>query len=374
MRVKKIGLLAAAASIAVLPVAPARALAPAKLYALLAPSVWRVVVADKDRKPFAEGSAVVIAPEVLLTNCHVLKSAKSIYITRNQVTMQAHLQYADPERDMCQIVARELKAPAVRIGDSDALAVGQRVYALGNPLGLELTLSDGLVSALRRDERQHLRLIQISAPISHGSSGGGLFDKDGRLVGITSAGYEKGQNLGLAIPIAWQRELPGRGRDAYAADSPALRNADLPPADGKPSAGALAAASNAPANASANAPTATATEANTRRPAPAFVHAKAPVASGYATVDQVDKLTALDPAAEKSYAAFLQRPLPRAFALATGGGTYVAWTDKPKVPGDDPDPAVRVLTRCEAQYHRSCTLYAVDDVVVYRKQERRAAP
>jgi serine protease Do len=368
MRLKTIGWLALTAGISLLSCAPVRAAAPDKLYAMLAPSVWRVVVADKDGKPFAEGSAVVVAPEVLLTNCHVLKSAKSVYITRNKVTMGAHLQYADPERDMCQIVARDLKAPPVRIGDSDSLVVGQRVYALGNPLGLELTLSDGLVSALRLDDRQRLRLIQISAPISHGSSGGGLFDKAGRLVGITSAGFESGQNLGLAIPIAWQRELPGRSRDAYAADSPALRKADLPPADGKPSAAALAAAA-----AATTTMTTKTTEADTRPAAPAVVHAKAPVASGYARIDQVDKLVALEPDAGTSYEEFLKRPYPRAFALAIGGGSYSAWTNKPKVPGDDPDPAVRVLTRCEAQYHRSCTLYAVDDVVVYRQPARQAS-
>ena len=189
-----------------------QAAAPDKVYSMVAPSVWRVVSYDAAGKALAQGSAVVIAPETLLTNCHVLAQAKSFTIRQDNTIVGARLQYIDVERDMCQIVARNLKAPAVRIGDSDKVVVGQRIYTLGNPLGLELTLSDGLVSALRKDDAQHLRYIQISAPISHGSSGGGLFDEEGRLIGITSAGLDKGQNLNLAIPIKWQQELAAEPR------------------------------------------------------------------------------------------------------------------------------------------------------------------
>jgi serine protease Do len=334
---------------------------------------------DKDKKPFKQGSAVVIAPEVLLTNCHVLKGARSFLVTQSNVMAVARLQYADPERDMCQIVARNLKAPPVRMGDSDRVVVGQRIYTLGTPMNLELTLSDGLVSALRKDANDKLHFIQISAPISHGSSGGGLFDEDGRLIGITSAGLDNGQNLNLAIPIKWQHDLASRSRATFASNSAAMQAADLPPADGVPSANASAhAAPSVAADVDGNPPAAAPAGvsdpgAGSGARAPGFVHAVKPVASGYARVDQVDKLLALEPGAGKSYAQFLQRPFPRAFALAAGGGSYSAWTDRPKVPGDDPDPAVRVLTRCEAQYQRKCTLYAVDDVVVYRKPGRHAS-
>src|SRR5438067_1116222 len=76
MTLKRIAVLAAAAGIAGPFIAPAQAAAPDKLYSMLAPSVWRVIAVDKDKKPFAQGSAVVIAPEMLLTNCHVLKGAR----------------------------------------------------------------------------------------------------------------------------------------------------------------------------------------------------------------------------------------------------------------------------------------------------------
>jgi hypothetical protein len=337
-------LLAMASILAAVPTLPARAAAPDKLYAMLAPSVWRVIAADKDKKPMKQGSAVVIAPDTLLTNCHVLKGARSLFVTQANVLILAQLQYADPERDMCQIVARNIKAPAVRLGDSDHLVVGQRIYTLGTPMGLELTLSDGLVSALRLDANQRLHYIQISAPISHGSSGGGLFDDEGRLVGITSAGVDNGQNLNLAIPIKWQRDLARRGSSV--ADS-----ADLPPVRDFGPAPAATTATTAPA-------------ADRRASEP--VHASAPVAWGYASIDDVDKVVALAPRAAQAYDKFLKLKRPRAFAFVAGGG-YYSTGDKPPAAGESPDPAVRVLQRCADTYQHTCTLYAVDDVVVYRK-------
>lgn len=340
-------LLAMASILAAMPTLPARAATPDKLYAMLAPSVWRVLAADKDKKPIKQGSAVVVAPDTLLTNCHVLKGARTVYVTQANVLILAQLQYADPERDMCQIVARNIKAPAVRLGDSDRLVVGQRIYTLGTPMGLELTLSDGLVSALRLDANQRLHYIQISAPISHGSSGGGLFDDEGRLVGITSAGVDNAQNLNLAIPIKWQRELARRGSSvADSADLPPIR--DLGPA---------------PAPASVSAATAPVAD----KPAPEPVHVTAPVASGYASIDDVDKVVALAPRAAQTYDKFLKLKRPRAFAFVAGGGGYYSTGDKAPAAGESPDPAVRVLQRCADTYRHTCTLYAVDDVVVYRK-------
>jgi S1-C subfamily serine protease len=335
---------AAAFALAWLAAGGAGATTPDKLYNIISPSIWRVVSYDASGKPLAQGSAVVIAPETLLTNCHVLAQAKSFSIRQDNAMFGAKLQYIDVERDMCQIVARNLSAPAVRIGDSDKLVVGQRIYTLGNPLGLELTLSDGLVSALRKDDDQRLRYIQISAPISHGSSGGGLFDEEGRLVGITSAGLDKGQNLNLAIPIKWQQELSGRSRAALARYTGGSKSA----------AEAAAPEAAAPGK-------------------PAFRHTVAPVASGYAAIGDVEKLLAINPRAKQSYEEFLTRPMPRAFALGVGRGWFTAWTSKPKNPSDDPDPAVRVLSLCENFHHRKCVLYAVDDVVVYQQPETKTA-
>ena len=120
-----------------------------------------------------------------------------------------------------------VSAPAVPLA-SDAVVVGQTVYALGAPAGLELTLSAGLVSALRLDDAERLTAIQTSAAISPGSSGGGLFDDQGRLIGITTAFIGGNtQNLNLALPVSMVRELPERHASAQAAsesDLPIARN------------------------------------------------------------------------------------------------------------------------------------------------------
>jgi S1-C subfamily serine protease len=89
----------------------------------------------------------------------------------------------------------------LRLGDSDRLQVGEEVVAIGNPLSLESTVSSGIVSAIRPTEVQGHKFLQITAPISPGSSGGPLFNMAGEVVGITTSRMKEGQNLNFAIPI-----------------------------------------------------------------------------------------------------------------------------------------------------------------------------
>lgn len=193
---------------------PVHALEPDKIFEMVSPSIV-LIVAPTSERSFNQGSGVVVAPEIVVTNCHVLKKAKTISVKRGQEYLQAQLQYPDVERDLCQIKVPELKAPPVKIGTMANLRIGQRVYALGNPEGLELTFSEGLFSALRGNEGN--KRIQISATITHGSSGGGLFDDQGRLIGITSSGLKDGAlGLNFAIPADYVAELPKRGSEALA--------------------------------------------------------------------------------------------------------------------------------------------------------------
>jgi len=185
---------------------------PEALYRQLAPSVWLVRAYDAKGQPTGSGSAVVIGPGMLLTNCHVVARSQSIAVSNDGITRDALLQYVDPKRDMCQIIVRDLDAPAVVLADSNALAIGQKVYTLGHPLGMtDQTFSDGMVSGLPRlpQSREVLR-IQTTAPISPGSSGGGLFDAQGRLVGLTTWQMRVGQNINFAIPVNWARDLAQR--------------------------------------------------------------------------------------------------------------------------------------------------------------------
>jgi serine protease Do len=196
--------------------APVATLQPDEIYTRSAGGVTLVKAYDEEGKLMSIGSAVLIAPENLLTNCHVLAKAKRIEIKQEQSVFEAKLVYVDIERDLCQIAAQNFHATPVEIGDSDALQVGKKVYALGNPRGLELTLTDGIVSALRKDSKGMLRYIQTSTPISPGSSGGGLFDSAGKLIGITAMYRPDSQNLNFAIPINFLRDLPARSATVFA--------------------------------------------------------------------------------------------------------------------------------------------------------------
>jgi serine protease Do len=194
------------------------ALEPAAVFAKVSPSVWEVRVAGSDGRPLSIGSAVVIADGVAITNCHVLRGGKQVWLKRGNASYGARLQYPDVERDLCQLRVADFHAPAVTLAPGSALVTGEKVYAVGNPLGLELTISEGLTSSLRTDDEGRLRSIQTSAPISQGSSGGGLFDADGRLIGITDhqVVLTMGQNLNFAIPADWIADVPARGQKSLA--------------------------------------------------------------------------------------------------------------------------------------------------------------
>jgi hypothetical protein len=144
--------------------------------------------------------------------------ARRVEVTHVKTVWPATLELWDTTRDLCQLKANGMKAAAVPLADNGKVVVGQPVYALGTPAGMELTMSTGIVSGLRHDDTQRLTAIQTSAAISEGSSGGGLFDDQGRLLGITTAFVGgNAQNLNLALPVSMVRELPERHASAQAA-------------------------------------------------------------------------------------------------------------------------------------------------------------
>lgn len=210
--------LAAATSAARSQTAP---VSPEALYDRLAPSIVMVGRFDAKGKLTGVGSGVVIGPGQVVTNCHVLRRASSVQIKSGNAVYEAKLRYPDVSRDLCQLEVKELNAPAVEIASLDEVRVGQKVYALGNPRGLERTFSDGLVSALRTAKDEPM--IQTTAPVSPGSSGGGLFNARGKLIGITTLAIKEAQNINFAVPAEWIRELPERGQAAITAyQRPAL--------------------------------------------------------------------------------------------------------------------------------------------------------
>lgn len=188
------------------------ALSPEDVFRKASPAVW-TVKGDQGTDKTSIGSAVAVTPAALVTACHVVNEAVSATVTQGQTTIKIKsvLRDPDPSRDLCVLLTETpLQLPAVQIAPAEGLRVGQRVFAIGSPHGLELTLTEGLISALRPRAQGQLPIIQTSAPVSSGSSGGGLFDEEGRLVGVTDSVAPGGANLGFAYPAQWVMELPPR--------------------------------------------------------------------------------------------------------------------------------------------------------------------
>jgi tetratricopeptide (TPR) repeat protein len=172
-------------------------------------SVVTITTLDERNQIDGEGSGVVIGPEQVVTNCHVVNEANLILVYAAGKKFAATLVSGNIKRDLCLLQVAELKAPAVKIRSSEDLTKGEPVYAVGNPLGFGLSVSSGLVSTINRSQGE--TQVFTSAPISPGSSGGGLFDSKGRLVGITTRLYFGAQNLNMALPAEWVNDLAQKG-------------------------------------------------------------------------------------------------------------------------------------------------------------------
>jgi len=177
------------------------------VFAAVSNSVARIQVYDASGKLYAQGSGVATGNTLVITNCHVVAGARRVSVKVGGAVLDAIVQVADKELDLCSLRVAGLQAPPVTIAAGE-VHVGQPVYAIGAPQGLELTLSEGIVSALRETTKG--TIIQTTAPISPGSSGGGLFNASGQLVGIVTFQHKTGQNLNFALPASWIFEMQDR--------------------------------------------------------------------------------------------------------------------------------------------------------------------
>jgi trypsin-like peptidase len=194
--------------------AQAAALEPHEIVERVAPSVWVVRAGGT-----ALGSAVVVAPGRLITNCHVVSRAKGVQVAKDNVSFDATVEYSDTQRDLCQLSVRNFFAPAVTLAPMQSLKLGQRVYSVASPRGQELALNEGMVSSLLT-ATDGTPLIQITVPVARGASGGGLFDANARLVGITSYVASEGPTMNFAQPSDWIQEVPERAKAVLATPGP----------------------------------------------------------------------------------------------------------------------------------------------------------
>lgn len=197
----------------------AQEMSPQQVFKAVSPSVVVVNVWGADDELIASGSGIVVPSRkekvtTIATNCHVVDEAPSgvVGVRSGDIWGVGRVVGKDVARDLCMVDAvmfdkeEVKKLPAVRIASSSWVEVGDPVYAVGAPQGLELSLSDGLISGFR--EYQGTSYIQTTSPISKGSSGGGLFDAQARLVGITTMYLKDAQALNFAVPAELIASVP----------------------------------------------------------------------------------------------------------------------------------------------------------------------
>jgi serine protease Do len=192
---------------------------PAELFKENAPSV--VTISVTTGHGMAGGTGFILDVDgTIATNHHVVNGATAVRIKLQDGSWvdDVELLTSDEKVDLALLqIHTKAKLRRVVLGDSDKIVVGERVISIGNPLGLEHTLTDGLISARRMFEGRPM--IQMSAPVSPGNSGGPLFNMRAEVIGITTAQlggpWSRAQNLNLAVPVNVLKKMiqpsyPGR--------------------------------------------------------------------------------------------------------------------------------------------------------------------
>ena len=153
------------------------------------------------------GSGFVIHDGQIATNYHVIDNM-SIggvkLVGKEELYPIETIIAVDKEHDLAVIRVGGIDVPALSLGNSDTVRIGDKVYVAGNPQGLEGSFSDGIISAIRGDPD---KFFQMTAPISQGSSGGPVFNEKGEVIGISFATHRNGQNLNFAIPANYLKAL-----------------------------------------------------------------------------------------------------------------------------------------------------------------------
>jgi uncharacterized RDD family membrane protein YckC len=151
----------------------------------------------------------------VVTNQHVIEGAATAYVVyRQKENLVVDSVVAnDPTKDIVILKVRIIDTPFLKLGNSDKLEVGSEIYTIGAPQGLMNTVSKGIISQLRFIKGT--KFIQIDAPISPGSSGGPLLDKNLEVIGVNFAYYKEGQNLNFAIPVNYVKALLKKAKVSY---------------------------------------------------------------------------------------------------------------------------------------------------------------
>lgn len=162
---------------------------------------------DFDGLKHGQGSGIILNSKgIIVTNYHVFAGCERIEVKKHDtLIITSGIIGASIEKDVLIIKIDESKYPEIPVAEETNLKVGQKVYAVGSPLGFENTMSEGIISGLRElkefEERKN-KFIQITASASPGSSGGAVLNSKGELIGMIRMGVEEGENMNFAIPVS----------------------------------------------------------------------------------------------------------------------------------------------------------------------------
>ena len=184
------------------------------------PSVVLLLMQDRANKAIRLGTGFFVRADVVATNFHVIDGTAGGHAKVVGQDFQyevAGVIASDERRDLALLQIKGLTAPPLPLEPDRPVAVGEDVYVVGNPEGLEGTFSHGIVSGIRHAGPD--RRLQITAPISEGSSGGPVLNKRGKVIGIAASSLKQGQNLNFAVPVSYLLPLLANNADARASAS-----------------------------------------------------------------------------------------------------------------------------------------------------------
>ena len=176
-----------------------------EIFANVNDAIVVVEAIDFDGSKSKSGSGVIIKDKgILVTNFHIFAGNEKLKLKHKDTEIKySEIIGFNVEKDVLILKLEEINCSQIKVGNSGDLKVGSKVYAIGSPMGLENSLSEGIVGGFRKFEKKenNLEYIQITAPISPGSSGGAVLNSAGELIGISTMGFKEGENLGFAIKI-----------------------------------------------------------------------------------------------------------------------------------------------------------------------------
>ena len=182
-----------------------------QVYSSSQESVFLIYLNDATGSPSALGSGFLVAPHILVTNAHVAEAGSPV-LAVGPVRIPLKIVNLDKSNDLATLsFVADLTSKPLPLA-ADPITPGEEVFAIGNPEGLEKTISQGIVSGTRTNDGREL--IQITAAISHGSSGGPVFNAKGEVIGVAVGMLEDGQNLNFAVPVKYVQQLITRKAQA----------------------------------------------------------------------------------------------------------------------------------------------------------------